>query len=329
LKENGYLGLIVPKPLIYSQKWLACREFIKNDLISIVDVSKAFEDVLLEQVIIIMKKNANTKKYFIDFIDSKNKPTFIDKNLITKYGNFINDISEKELAIGNKINKGKYISDIANIERGLIIQKFLKDRGDIPILRGKSIGRYFIKNINEFITKDDYKKIEKEASYLLKPKIIIQNIIAHVTKPKDHIIMMAAIDNKGQLALDNVGCIFLKNNALNKLFLVAILNSTLMSWYAYRFIYAKAIRTMRLDKYHISKMPLCNYSQADHNTVVTLSEKMFTLNRQLTIFDDKKTDARARIEEEIKKTDAEIDELVYKLYGITDAEKETIEESLK
>ncbi len=42
----------------------------------------------------------------------------------------------------------------------------------------------------------------------------------------------------------------------------------------------------------------------------------------------KKTDERARIEGEIKKTDAEIDELVYQIYGITNAEKKIIEESL-
>lgn len=34
---------------------------------------------------------------------------------------------------------------------------------------------------------------------------------------------------------------------------------------------------------------------------------------------------RARIKEEIKKTDKEIDELVYTLYGITEEEKKIIE----
>ena len=44
---------------------------------------------------------------------------------------------------------------------------------------------------------------------------------------------------------------------------------------------------------------------------------------------DNKTEERARIEEEIKKTDAGIDELVYEIYGITEDEKRIIEESLK
>jgi type II restriction/modification system DNA methylase subunit YeeA len=44
---------------------------------------------------------------------------------------------------------------------------------------------------------------------------------------------------------------------------------------------------------------------------------------------DKKTDERARIEEEIRKTDAEIDSLVYRIYGLTDEEIKVVEASLK
>ncbi len=330
LKKNGYLGLIVPKPLIYSQKWAACREFIRNDLVSVVDVSKAFKDVLLEQIIIIIKKNSNQKKYLIDFIDSKQKPIEVEKSLIDKFGNLINDVSDEELALAIKINTGNYISDVATIKRGLIIQHFLKkEGGEIPVLRGKSIGRYLIKEIKEYVTKGDFKKIETKANYLLQPKIVIQNIVAHITKPRDHIIIMATIDEKRLLALDNVGCIFVKGDKIDKLFLVALLNSKLMSWYAYRFIYAKAIRTMRLDKYHISKMPLCDYKgKPEYKKVIAHARKIFSLNKRLNEIGDKKTDERMRIEEEIKKTDAEIDKLVYKLY-VTEPEEKIIEESLR
>lgn len=60
-----------------------------------------------------------------------------------------------------------------------------------------------------------------------------------------------------------------------------------------------------VEKYHAKKSEIANEEQ-----VCTTAE-------------------RQRIDDEIKKTDAEIDELVYKLYGITGAEKKIIEESLK
>lgn len=52
---------------------------------------------------------------------------------------------------------------------------------------------------------------------------------------------------------------------------------------------------------------------------------MLFLNKCLSEIGDKKTDERAKIEEEIKKTDAEIDELVYEIYGITEEERRVIE----
>ena len=44
---------------------------------------------------------------------------------------------------------------------------------------------------------------------------------------------------------------------------------------------------------------------------------------------NKQTDEKAQLEKEIQKIDNEIDEEVYKLYGITEEEKKIIEGSLK
>jgi len=53
---------------------------------------------------------------------------------------------------------------------------------------------------------------------------------------------------------------------------------------------------------------------------------MISLNNTLTEMGNKKTDKRGRIETKLKEIDAKIDELVYKIYGITEAEKEIIAE---
>jgi len=56
---------------------------------------------------------------------------------------------------------------------------------------------------------------------------------------------------------------------------------------------------------------------------------MLPFSKRLVDLGDKGTDERARIEEEIKKTDEEIDALVYEIYRITEAEKVIIENNLK
>jgi len=62
---------------------------------------------------------------------------------------------------------------------------------------------------------------------------------------------------------------------------------------------------------------------------INLADKMLSLNKKLQEIGDKNTLEKQKIEQEIKKTDNEIDELVYRLYGITEEEKKIIEESLK
>ena len=56
---------------------------------------------------------------------------------------------------------------------------------------------------------------------------------------------------------------------------------------------------------------------------------MLSLNKKLQEIEDKNTLEKQKIQEEIKKTDKEIDELVYQLYGITEEEKKIIKESVK
>jgi vacuolar-type H+-ATPase subunit I/STV1 len=78
----------------------------------------------------------------------------------------------------------------------------------------------------------------------------------------------------------------------------------------------------------LSKIPI-KQDKRFEDKIVLLVERIISLKTRLNEIGDKKTDERQRIEEEIKKTDQEIDELVYELYGITEEEKKVIDESLK
>ncbi|MCJ7471158.1 hypothetical protein MUO74_11830 [Candidatus Bathyarchaeota archaeon] len=169
---------------------------------------------------------------------------------------------------------------------------------------------------------------KKKANFLQQPKIMSQRIVAHVMKPKDHIIIMSALDREGLMNVDTVENTVLTDKNYSLEFLLCLLNSKLVSWYAYRYIFSKAIRTMDLDNYYLGKIPLPSI-KIDNSVFIELANRMLSLNERLVVLGDKGTDERVRIEDEIKKTDSEIDELVYRIYGITENEKEIIEGSLK
>ena len=58
------------------------------------------------------------------------------------------------------------------------------------------------------------------------------------------------------------------------------------------------------------------------------SEKQSKFNKELLRLKNKPTDSKIRLEEEITALDEQIDQEVYKLYGLTKEEMKIVEESL-
>ena len=330
LRDKGHFGLIVPKPLIYSQKWINARNFVIPDLLNLADVSKAFEEVLLEQVIIILKKNSNAGKYMIDFLLNNKQSIEVDKRILKTFDILINNLSKEELILGLNINKsGKFLSEVAEIERGVFIQKYLKKSGEVPVLRGKNIGRYEIKEFTDFIDYQDINKLHLDQDYLKKPKVVIQNIVAHVLRPKDHIVIMSAFDQSGLITLDNVGNIITKGS-ISPYFIIGLLNSKLINWYAYRFIYAKAIRTMRFDKYHLSKIPLPSNeytTKPEYNKIIEIVQELTRIKIKLKELTYKSTDSYLELERKVENLELDLNNLIYRIYGLNKNQIAIIEES--
>jgi hypothetical protein len=223
----------------------------------------------------------------------------------------------------------KYLSSITKTRRGLPFQKYLTDtKTKYPVVKGKTISRFEFSFSGEFLPETIVEENKNKASFLSQPKIISQRIVAHVTKPRDHIIIMSALDKYGSLNVDTVENTILTDNNYSLEFLLCLLNSKLVSWYAYRYIFSKAIRTMDFDDYYVGKIPLPN-NQIENSTFVRLVSNMQSLYSKIHQLGDKMTDEMTRIEEDINKTDAEIDNIVYEIYGLTDAEKKIVENSLK
>jgi len=112
-------------------------------------------------------------------------------------------------------------------------------------------------------------------------------------------------------------------------YLLGILNSKLMQYYV-KFV-CSLLRGGYYDyRYqYVELFPITSVNKIYEEKMNKLVDEMLLLNKRLNEIGDKKTDERARIEDEIKKTDGEIDQLVYKLYGLTKEEIDIVKESLK
>ena len=162
----------------------------------------------------------------------------------------------------------------------------------------------------------------KNIEVMKAPKILIPDIAARAS---------FALDEKGDYAFTSgYGITFKRSVAESPKYVLGLLNSTLLDWYLKHVSTTLRGGFFRYFTQFVEQLPIrpVNFSKvgdkARHDKMVELVDRMLELNKQ-------KHSGRLassqvdRVDREIAAADAEIDELVYELYGITDEERKIIE----
>jgi adenine-specific DNA-methyltransferase len=300
----GYDGVqlyIIPKAFTYSSNYESIREYVRKNLAQIVDCGKAFENVKLEACIeIVNKKNISDNYKNVLYVNK----SFISLGLIDKstkdiFGFYLNGVSPSSIAVAMKMRiNSTLLGKISTNVRGDALQQSLNFEIGKPVVGGINIDRYGIKDFKGYITKGvtyNNKAVIKDNS------LLFQNIIAHIANPYPHIKLIGCVpSNLDYLIIDTINQISL-NECVNNKYIWALLNSKLLCWYVYLFIYAKAIRTMHFDSVSTDRIPI---KVAYEKEILLLVDKILStksINSSTDTTDDEQ----------------EIDYWVYKIYGLT------------
>jgi hypothetical protein len=286
LSEEGILTYIVPKALTYSSNYKKTRDYLLNGLSFIVDCGKAFEQVKLEACVFSFLEATNTNSYkSVSFYNNLFfTQSIIDKKYVNVFGLYLNGISQAEFSIGLILAQFKTLGNFTINRRGGNFQKNIKMDAAKPlgVIGGKEITRYGIRGVKGYV---DERFIEISPNSLTNPNAVIcQNIVAHIQNPTDHIKIIACINEKeNYLILDTINQIIIKQNTISKYYLWAVLNSKLINWYVYKFIYGKAIRTMHFDNPVTSRIPI---SIPTNLNLYKIFYELITTSKNETIFND-------------------------------------------
>jgi hypothetical protein len=300
LRKNGRLGMLVPKSIQYVESWKSSRQLLSesNNLIGIADVSQAFDGVLLEQTVCLAAKQAAVDGYEAHTLDQNGE--FSGKRIAGKIaeslGCFPVRVDRRSLALLRRIlNAGPRLSEIGTTSQALGYQSHLnKDVTGVhlPIHRGKQIRPMRIDAPLDFIdrsylTNASSDDLTAKVSEMLRPKVVSQNIVAHVMRPKPRVWIISAPDPEGILCLNTISTTILHDGRYPIEFIAAILNSTLASWFYTEFVFCRAIRTMHFDNYYAGKLPIAEISPAQRGSFETLARTVATCDsrdmRQRTI----------------------------------------------
>lgn len=350
-KEGGFVSFITPNKYLSSPYGVALREFISSNhkVIKVLDLSKVkvFDDPMVYPIITVIQKTKPTKEYKIS-IEKMFSENVTDKKIY--------EISSRNLSLLPDYNWGIILSESVEI-----IEKIFdkcKPLEDVAVVQATSTASeadeysLYINESNNGLriintgTIDRYRttygiaKFMHEGKQLEKPFLDISKVSENrkglYTSPKIIISKLALriegfLDDKGKYASVNTNCIHSPQKDFSLKYLAGVIDSKLMS-----FIYSELFSGLRMSGGYfqfqapqLRILPMIKASDIEKNRMSALVERIMMLYETFNNFGNKRTDERARIEEEIKKTDSEIDELVYKIYGITETEKKIIENSLK
>ncbi len=298
LKSNGYLGFIVPKQIAFTNSWQKLRDkiFKQYKILYVIDCGKAFEGVLLEQVIIILEKDANNKDNLIKLGKAIDKSVIIDGEvrqelcqiedlIFLQYNDIINRIKEKTEKNSNLLGNisdmqlGLGINRLKNL--GVFTEKKLKN--SLVILSGIDIQKYFLRSYLYFDKNHpELKNYQDRIIDSPKMKIVAQRIVAHI---RDHIKITATIDNVSSLSLNTVLKIYPKDIE-DIYYILGILNSELISYYLYKFVYNNAIRSMDFYPGYASKTPIFKANESQKKEITKLVKDLIDLNEDLLSYNE-------------------------------------------
>lgn len=286
-KSNGKVGLVLPKMLSYTKGWKGSRRRVfVNQVNGIIDCQEAFEKVLLEQILLTLTKTSpeESSEYHIGEakgFDITISPKHIAQNLASQEDFLFLEPSDIAYRIREKMLNGTLmLGNVCDIILGLGIQSFscwhdASQPGDLSILRGDDIQMWHIRGCLYFSpSTPEMQPYSSNIATLRVPHIVAQRIIAHIRRPRPHIILMAAYDTEGSFAFNTVVHFLVRDANFDYRYILGLLNSKLFSFYAYKFVYNNAIRSMDFYKDYSGRLPVKPLSVEDQKEILAIVDSI-------------------------------------------------------
>jgi len=353
--QNALISFIIPSTWLYMPQYCSFRKTILSQK-EIIEVQlfrrPVFDKVTVETCTIISNDYKPTNNSMYNFKEILEEPSSFNYTEISILQNALLSEQESNFILSNKVDK-----DLFNkIKKDKVTLKdvSLTVCGLTPYRLGKGKPAQKEKIVNERSFDSDYKKddtyrqylmgrdfsryswqLEKErwisyGDWLAEPRYKApfdddKKIIIRQTSDK----LIAHLDTNKYLSLKNVHNLRTTNESLTYEYLLALLNSKLLDWWYQKLIPEKGrvfaeVKVVNLVKLPIKLIDFDNSTEKNiHDSLVTLVEQM--LQAQKDFRNTKSESDKKLYEQKISMLDKKIDDLVYKLYGLTEEEIRIVE----
>jgi hypothetical protein len=318
------ISYIVPKPFINNENYALIRKMVlDNGLNKVVIGSDVFEAAAVESCIFLASKRGVTSKVELLKFESNVFQTrsTLDKEVFYRLPfNIVSaEISIDDLAVIRRLSKVPVLGEYLDITRGVEAGKsdpsirMTELPTGMKLLTGENVTTWRINYKNLWIDFDenDAKKFKPIELYA-QPKILIRRVANQLT---------AALDRENNVVLNTVYCAVLKDAEGNMglSYLTAVLNSSLIKFWFHK-VFAPTDKLFPyIRQSQLEYIPVKVPSESQQKLVSSLVDQILGV----TMSDDYLENSKKQ--EKVSEYEKEIDQIIYKLYGLTAEEVVLIE----
>jgi hypothetical protein len=324
LNRQGLLTYIIPNTLLLNSTFEKTRKYILNN--TDIDILLNFKDSIFEgaetggNLIIVLdkhkEKNRKIKALEISSLEDFNERLVynsIEQKLFREDdgsrfviestdNNLISKITSNSIPLGNIV---KFYQGIITGDNDKFIAKTKSHALHAPILRGKDINKYYYSFDNNFVLFDPKKlwSNTNEEMFRVKEKIINRQTGSQ---------LVGAYDDKGYFSLDSTHVQVIIDQNYSLKFILALFNSRLLNYY-YNDRVNESGRVFAQVKIVVLKtLPIKITDAAKQKPFITLVDRILAVKGR-------------NLHADTSKEESAIDEMVYKLYGLTEEEVRVVE----
>jgi len=321
LRNKGRLSFITSHTFTVYNQFENLRKFIleKGSIVEITNrIEGVFEQAVVDNSIFIFRNN--NYKLPTKFITHKcdgSKLRKISVKILERneydYTSFDIKTIENKKALEKHYINSKLLSEIVDSSQGITVYAKLQgekinyfrnkkvSKFSKPITRGREISKYLNNWSGEFIEYGNWLWCPRNEKYFENPKIFLRQTSAS--------IIATYIENP-MYCIDSVHSLIQKDKKFDLKYILGILNSKLGNYFYHLLISEKGKVFAQVKLIFLRQIPIKIATKKQQNQIIKLVEKILELKKE-----GKRTE----------RFENEIDEIVYELYGLSDAEIGAVE----
>lgn len=364
---GGLVSMIVPGTLIGQRRLKDVRALLmQHQIINVTNLGEnVFENVIAPSCIFVVSKEKMSEGHWVSLIDAS-RLSNREKAILLDHAHSVELLNQTEFSKNTDLDfsfarnkfhvpvqmlgdfKGLLCKDaginyqrvgVGMREKGKsdLAQRLLYDgiqqkSRDKMYWRGADIDRYWAAETTEHFCRPNYKDFIRENEVVhLSPGIyeIVPKILLRQTADR----LIATIDNRGVWFARSILSIIPKGSLYEAEYFLGLLNSRY-----YRYLYqnlvqesGRAFAQVKLSKIKQLPVRLIDFNNLSekkaHDDIVIAVKEIMALRKQYTW--NANPQQQQAFQRQINATDQQIDQLVYKLYSLTEEEIKIIEEATK